>query len=589
MATQLTLDQVVASNVKRRGLQWCTPFLYWLEQRPQEAGRGVIVQYDPVAQLAQDMTPPSWSVRSKVHEYGGGDFLATEQGLFFVNASDQQIYCQRGTSCKQVTAGTAIDTRYADFTYDDHRQKLYAVRERHSDDVINDVVCIDLNGCVEVVASGADFYAAPRLSPNGLKLCWLQWSLPSMPWDYCELIELDLHHRSQKKMVSHKQISVLAPYYDVDNELWFVDDRDGFWRVRKFATNSSALSPANADCGIAAWSLGQQPFCPITQQDVLSVVFVDGKQRLARNSFVTEFEFEECGSQLINVNGDVYFFASTATQTESLYCLSTKNELRQLAVVNAQTIAQVITAKTIWVDGVHAYFYRPPADKPVPLVVFCHSGPTGLASSALNLVYQYYLQCGFAILDINYRGSYGFGRAYRQALLGHWGQYDVQDCAAVIQHIVATYPIDSRRIYLRGNSAGGLTALTLLVRSPGYFRAAALRYPVVDLLQLQSISHKFELGYLAELIGAKSETDEAWRIRSPISNRADLKTPVLIMHGQQDPVVPIEQAEVLIATLQKGGIACELLSFLVEGHGFRRSDSLRACLKAEIDWFNRHG
>ena len=583
----LSTADVVAGSIKRRGLQWCAPYLYWLEQRPHEAGRGVIVRYDPVSDLRSDITPSNYSVRSKVHEYGGGDFLATCDGIFFVNNVDQCVYSQAADGVRTLTRQYSIDTRYADFSYCEQRKLLCCVRERHCDTVINDLIAISQNGEITILANGADFYSAPRVSADGKKLCWLQWNLPSMPWDNCQLYQARLTEQltltDKRTIVKDDDIAVLAPSYDVRGTLWFADDRDGFWRVRNTDDLSKAYSGENRDCGIAAWSLGQQPYCVNKEQTIASIEFDSGAQRLCIDGLTVNAAFAECGAQLVCAGAQLFFFATQTAQNEAMY----RFDLNTLALqcCDPPTANDAIVAETIWVNGVHAYYYQAATSEPSPLIVFCHSGPTGLATAALNLTYQFYLQHGFSILDINYRGSYGFGREYRQALLSHWGVLDVADCAAVLATTMQTKAINRQRIYLRGNSAGGLTALHWLAQHSQPFRAAALRYPVVDLASLQRCSHKFEVGYLGELIGARDERDLLWSSRSPLSAIERIDCPLLVSQGSADPVVPVKQAETLQTALYNRGIPCRLDLLVGEGHGFRRQESLNASLEAELAWF----
>ncbi|NQD38760.1 S9 family peptidase [Permianibacter sp. IMCC34836] len=581
----------------------------------------------------EELLPTWFNVRSKVHEYGGGEFAVRDGALLFVAEPDQQLWLR--TASGDLRALTEVSQpprsiRYADMCWHPGGEWCYAVRERHHDqDVINELVAVSLTGAIQVLASGADFYATPTVSPDGMQLAWLQWSHPLMPWDGTQLQRANL--RQPDSLLDSAEVaggateSVLQPLFAGNNQLFALSDRSGYWQPGVVLANgwqplqiqsaeaqpeTSADAFAHNEFAVAPWSLGTRTWCVTDGGDIWLIGSVNGFQQLWRLSPEPDGTYRAapqhfsqtaptsesvcCLAPHLAVAGDAVFVLASATdQPERLMALQPGRDSQQCLTGTVAWPADVMItpAKSVMTEvagrKLPFFFYRPAERTRCPLLLFCHSGPTGAASPALQATIQFWTSRGYAVADVNYRGSDGFGRDWRQSLLGHWGEYDVADCLAVVDSLIRDGAVDPDRIYLRGNSAGGLTALHMLAAS-GRIRAAALRYPVVDLVRLAAISHKFEARYLHRLVGAGGSDEQRLHQMSPTSIFPLIKTPVLVQQGEQDPVVPLAQAQQLVASLQGAGVDHELVVHTGEGHGFRRADTLMAALAAELAFFSRH-
>lgn len=610
----LPVEAVIAAATRRSLLQCDGGFLYWLEQRPQQRGRGVIVRWS-ASTGTQELTPESLSVRARVHEYGGGEFAVHQGRIVFCAEPGQSLWLRdeaglRALSLPEPAAGGAV--RFADFCWHPTADCFYAVRETHhpeSGHVDNDVVAITLDGVCTSVASGADFYAAPRVSPCGRQLIWLQWSNPLMPWDGTEWCVARLATptalREPRTLAGAAEESVLQPGFLRDGRMLAVSDRGQWWQLGEWVAGQQsdnavwqALTPIGAEAAVAPWSLGTRTWCEIADAGICAILAQNGRQQLCYRAH------GQTAWQILSL--PVSCLAPTlAADAEHVYLLGAAPDCdEQLLQYRLRDGAiRVIAAAPDWPEAVPVVpaeqrqvlrdgdaipfnFYRPSDALAPPLLVLCHSGPTGSASPALQAAIQFWTSRGFAIADVNYRGSDGFGRRWRQSLLGHWGEFDVADCVEVIADLIAEASVDRERIFLRGNSAGGLTVLQLLARHHG-IRAAAVRYPVVDLPALAAVSHKFEAHYLQRLVGASEVTDEVMVAASPNQQFARIRTPLLIQQGDQDTVVPVAQAEQLAAALQANRVAHELVLYQGEGHGFRRSDTLATALENEWRFFRQ--
>ncbi len=632
--TPVRAADVAAASVRRNGLCRDGEWLYWREQRPEEQGRGVIVRWHPDTGVA-DVTSAEWSVRSRVHEYGGGDFAVRNGVLVFVADTDQRLY--RQTTNTQPQALTPMPPqprawRYADFSLSDDGSRVYAVRERHCDEQgrafpepVNDLICVHADGRLDVIASGADFYAAPRLSPDQRALAFLQWSHPFMPWDATQLMlqTLDADGTASGEaccMAGGAGQSVLQPQWRADGALGFLSDAEGFWQLHVWhrgVTERWNDLPFDA-CG-APWSLGLCSWVWRDAGSALSLIQQDGRQGLALCSATGAQRLTLAASAPDTITDTLvcaaaaesfclFAFAASARTLETLWCLTPQEQCRESAQPAADPVATealVVTAAMclpapVWPypdvaeaqsclagerpSAVPYFLYLPSGASvkaPVPLIVFVHSGPTGAASASLNPAIQFWVSRGYAVADINYRGSTGYGRRWRQALVGEWGRADVEDCAQVVASLLAN-PVLNGQIFLRGNSAGGLTVLLTLARHAG-ISGAAVRYPVVDLPSLQAHSHKFEREYLRQLVGDSGD-GRALADRSPLAHLQLPLPPVLILQGDADPVVPLEQAKMLVAA---GAGQVQLQVFAGEGHGFRSAPTLIAALEAELAFFRR--
>jgi dipeptidyl aminopeptidase/acylaminoacyl peptidase len=583
--------------------------VYWLEGRPAEGGRTVIVRQS--GDRAEDVTPAGFNVRSRVHEYGGGAALVADGEIYFVNFDAQRIYCHRpGEAPRAVTPETG--GRFADMQLDRRRKRLICVREDHSEpgEPRNELVAVNLQGREIVVLDGGhDFVASPRLDATGDRLTWLTWDHPNMPWDGTTLwlaeIGEDGRLGTPQPVVGGTDESIFQPEWAADGELLFVSDRSNWWNPYKTSKHGILpVSPAEAEYGLPQWAFGMSTYgiagdgrivASRCQAGVWQLGLIDDNQFKAFDLPYSDFSG-------VRVRGDtVLFVGSSATKTPQLVrhnivtgdCMI----LRYSSVVDLDPgfLSQPESIEFPTSDGATSYgFYYPPAnrdfaasaDELPPLIVRGHGGPTGAASAALNLSIQFWTSRGFAVLDVNYRGSTGFGRTYRESLYGKWGVADIDDMVAGAQFLVERGDADPLRLAIRGGSAGGFTTLaTLTFRDT--FSAGASHYGIGDLMALARDTHKFESRYLDRIVGPLPESEALYRERSPINHTDQLDCPVIFLQGLDDKVVPPNQAEAMVEALKSKGIPVAYLAFEGEGHGFRKAENVERALAAELTFYSR--
>lgn len=606
----LPLDAVIAAATRRSLLRHDGEYLYWLEQRPEAQGQAFIIRWS-AAQGTETLTPATLSVRARVHEYGGGEFAVHNGRLVFCADPDQQVWLRADDGSLQAlteASEPARATRYADFCWHPHGDWLCAVRERHlPEGVYNDLVAISLTGTVQVLAEGDDFYAAPCFSPDGHRLIWLQWSHPCMPWDETRLMAANIDGvgavQHVQLLAGGPDISVLQPGFDRAGRLLAISDQNGFWQLGEVTADGwQALAAVPGEAAVAPWSLGHRSWCSTATGDLYWISAAEGWQQLWHLPNASA----HLGVQQLAL-GRSGLAPFIATDNQSLFLLRSEvDSAEALSRLDLQSQnVELISRPTHWPDAVtispaqshwlevagrripyYLYWPAPRTENLPPLLVLCHSGPTGAATPMLQAAVQFWTSRGYAVADINYRGSDGFGRAWRQSLLGHWGEFDVADCAAVISALRGSGKVDPDRIFVRGNSAGGFTVLHLLAQGAPVC-AAAVRYPVVDLAALAAESHKFEIEYLGRLVGATPARPQALTLASPVQQFHRLAVPMLIQQGDQDPVVPLTQARLLADALARRGLHHQLEVFVGEGHGFRREDSLRRALGNELAFFEQ--
>ena len=585
--------------------------LLWTESRPEESGRSTLVAC--VGGAVGELTPHPFNPRSRVHEYGGGSYCiadggAAEKRVYFVNFADQNVYeaalAAAGTQAppRRVTQGDASE-RFADLAWDG--QSLLAVRERHNaggPEPVNDLVRIDVgHGTVNVLHEGHDFYAAPRPSADG-RIAFLVWDHPNMPFDGCQLlIAKDGGHRLRNPTVvaGGANESIVQPEWN-GQRLLFVSDLQGHWNL--YAHDESgvyAVLPDPAEYGGPGWVFGSTYYAPVgpnhvvarrVEDGVPSLVLVDLDQGLASPID------DECSSytDVVGTPDGVAYIAGHADKSRQVVSLRLDKRSRTVVAqhdgpaVDLGYIAlpEPLTFPSAAGDA-HAFFYPPtnveygvPERELPPLLVTTHGGPTSNAWSDLDWRVQYYTSRGWAVVDVNYGGSTGFGRAYRQRLDGTWGKTDVEDSVACVRHLIAQGRVDPARVAIKGGSAGGFTTLAALAFT-NVFRAGASHYGVADLKALASDTHKFESRYLDTLLGSPEAIVE----RSPINHVEGLNCPVIFFQGADDKVVPPNQAESMRDVLAAKGIPVVLLLFEGEGHGFRRAENVRRVIEAEYAFF----
>jgi dipeptidyl aminopeptidase/acylaminoacyl peptidase len=571
--------------------------LTWLAGRASEGGRITIMT------CAGELTPAPFNVRTRVQEYGGGAYLASTGRIWFVHIADGRIY--EGSA--PLTAPGKM--RFADFVHDAQRNRLLSVREDHSGDgyPVNTLTAVSLqDGAETVIAGGADFYAAPRLSPDGTQLAWICWNHPRMPWQGSELWLADLGAdglpANARMIAGGPDESVTQPEWSPDGVLHFVSDRTGWWNLYRLeAAGVRALCPRAAEFGMPQWVFGMSLYAFRSASTIVCSYIENGVSRLAQldiasgklsplaNPYEEIREVRASAGKVALLGGgparplEVALLDPDSGKLEVL-----ASSVTQLPPAGYLSIPETITFP---VGGTlsHAFYYPPvnedyaPDGKP-PLIVIGHGGPTGMATSTLNIKIQYWTSRGFAVLDVNYRGSTGFGRDYRDALKGQWGVVDVEDCVEGARYLAKRGLVDPEGLIIRGGSAGGYTALSALIFHD-VFRMGACYYAVSDLKGLDQDSHKFEARYNEYLIAPAAQADAVYAQRSPIHHADKLRYPMIFFQGTEDKVVPPQQSEVMVEALRRNGVPVEYITLEGEGHGFRKAESIIATLEAELQFY----
>ncbi|HEY3367064.1 MAG TPA: S9 family peptidase [Symbiobacteriaceae bacterium] len=609
----ITADLVTAGTISLEEAVLDGDDIYWSERRPFERGRSVIVRRTPDGQT-HDLTPPPYNVRSRVHEYGGGAFTVVDGTVYFANFADQFLYrVDPGGEPRPVHAHPGF--RFADCTPDRPRHRLIAVCEDHSREggqPVNTLVALGMDGGpVETLVSGNDFYASPRLSPDGVRLAWLTWNHPNMPWDGTELwvgeIAADGRIEDARWVAGGPAESVFQPEWSPDGVLHFVSDRTGWWNLYRLEDGqAAALCPMAAEFGVPQWLFGRATYAMVAPTRIICAYTSQGSWQLASLDTATH-TLTPIPTPYTAIDGirgsagQVVFSAGSPTQPTALLRLDLHDEsctVLRRSVELAVDPAYLSPARPVSFpteDGLtaHGLFYPPvngdcaaPAGERPPLIVLSHGGPTGTAPPTLNLAVQYWTSRGFAILDVNYGGSTGYGRPYRERLKGRWGIVDVDDCVNGALHLVGQGLADGARLIIRGGSAGGYTTLAALTFR-NVFRAGVSLYGVGDLETLAADTHKFESRYLDGLVGPYPAARETYRSRSPIHYTEHLACPVIFFQGLDDKVVPPNQAEAMVAAVKAKGIPVAYVPFAGEGHGFRQAQNNRRALEAQLYFFGQ--
>ncbi|HJP65309.1 MAG TPA: S9 family peptidase [Actinomycetota bacterium] len=611
----ISARMVAETAVSLAGLQIDGSDVYWLEGRPTEGGRLVLVRRSASGE-AEDVTPAEFSVRTLAHEYGGGAFLVADGTVFLSNFADQRLYRQdRDRSPVPITAEPPQPRshRYADAVLTPDGSTLICVRERHEDDgVINELVAVAADGSAEprILVGGNDFYSFPRVSPDGTKLAWTTWNHPNMPWDGTELWVADLTADGPANatlVAGGPEESIFQPAWSPGGVLHFVSDRTGWWNLyRTDGSGVTPLLPIEAEFGGPQWFFGSRYYAFLADGRIVSVFVEEGLQHLAvieapGRMRVVDLRFTTLAGPDVAPTGAVWLVASGSTEPWSVIAVDLDSGavdvVKRASEVDVDpgllSVAQPIDFPTAGGQRAHALFYPPanpdhggPEDERPPLVVMSHGGPTGRTVSALNLEIQYFTSRGIAVVDVNYRGSTGYGRAYRDALKGQWGIVDVEDCAAAAAHLVETGEADPNRLAIRGGSAGGFTTLATLVFRDD-FHAGASYYGVSDLGGLARETHKFESRYMDSMVGPYPEAEELYRERSPLEHVDRISTGVILFQGLEDEVVPPSQSELVADALKRNGLPYAYLAFEGEQHGFRRAETIERALEAELSFYGQ--
>jgi dipeptidyl aminopeptidase/acylaminoacyl peptidase len=588
--------------------------VYWMEMRPAEGGRYCIVRRTPDGQTA-DVTPRAFNARTRVHEYGGGDYVVANGTVYFSNFEDQRLYKQ-ALNAEPVALTPAVEMRYADPIVDATGGRVICVREDHTGagEAVNTLVSINAEDGrdVRVLVSGNDFYASPRLSPDGKRLAWLTWNHPNMPWDGTELwtgeFAEDGSLTKAVRVAGGVEESIFQPEWSPDGALYFVSDRSGWWNLYRQNEdgNVESLHEMQAEFGMPQWVFGMSMYAFDSAERLVCVYIEKGSSRLGILETRTG-KFETLETPYTDITylrasgGRAIFRGGSPTSPASIVQLDLNT--RQAEVLRRSnelqidsgyfSIAQPVEFPTENGQTAHAFFYPPrnrdyvaPEGELPPLLVKSHGGPTSAATTTLALGIQYWTSRGIAVLDVNYGGSTGYGREYRERLKDTWGIVDVDDCANGAGYLVERGLVDGNRLMITGGSAGGYTTLCALTFRDR-FKAGASHYGVSDCEALAKETHKFESRYLDGLIGPYPERADLYRERSAIHHVDRLSCPVIFFQGLEDKVVLPNQAEMMVDALRAKGLPVAYVPFEGEQHGFRRAENIKRALDGEIYFYSR--
>ena len=607
-ATQIASGAVGLSEVRLDG-----ETVYWLEMRPSEGGRSVVVRRRPDGTV-EDCIAQGFNARTRVYEYGGGSYVTASDALYFSNFSDQRVYRVRGGGTPEPLT-PAEKLRYADFVGDVRRKRLICVREDHAGEgePKNTIVGLDVetDGPGRVLVSGRDFYAAPRLSSDGTFLAWMEWSHPYMPWDAAELwmapIGTDGSLEHPIHVAGGDRESAVQPLWSPDGILHFASDRDNWWNLYRVVDGRvEPLTALEAEFATPPWVFGMQNYafasptrivCSFTRRGIWTLAGLDTE---TRRLVPIDLPYSDISS--VQSDGTLtVFLAGSPCEPLSVIRLDLdtgRPEVLRRSTTLATDPSYLSTPEPIeflTAGGrtAHGLFYPPqnpdfvsPEGERPPLVVMIHGGPTSMASTALRLNIQYYTSRGIAVFDVNYGGSTGYGRSYRERLHGQWGLVDVDDCCAGARFLAAEGRVDGKRLAIRGGSAGGYTTLACLAFRK-VFAAGASHYGVSDCEILAQDTHKFESRYLDTLIGPYPERRDLYIARSPLHHLDGLDRPVIFFQGLDDKVVPPNQAEMLFDALRRRGVVTAYVPFEGEQHGFRKAENICRAIEGELYFFAR--
>jgi dipeptidyl aminopeptidase/acylaminoacyl peptidase len=613
-ASPLTTDRIVSSSVSLAEPKIDGEDIYWLESRPLEGGRQAIVRYAYDSDN-EDVVSQPFNVRNRVHEYGGGAYDIYSGKVFFCNYADGGIYLV--DSNKEPEPVYVVEgKRFADLKYVPSLNSLVCVCEDHTrakQEAENSLVRIDLahRDTCQVIASGEDFYATPAVSPSGRHIAWLSWSHPDMPWDKTRLWLADIDDAGQitnARTLLDEDCSVFQPLWSPDNKLYFSsDEKNGWWNIHCWNGETiDVVCPLEAEFGLPQWQFGMSTGGFLSADEMLVCYSQNGSWSLARlctrTGELQKIRCEHTQVSAVHANGGrAVMLASSPNELPGIWLYDSGNrDLERLASSGSLktepediSIGQPIGYPVADGTEVHAFFYPPasaryclPDNELPPLIVMSHGGPTAATSNAYSIKVQFWTSRGFAVLDVNYRGSTGYGRDYRQMLNGQWGVADVEDCVAGAKFLVAQNKVDANRLAIRGSSAGGYTTLCALTFHQA-FKAGASLYGIGDLETLARDTHKFESRYLDRLVGPYPQEQDLYRQRSPIHFIDQLNCPVIFLQGLQDKVVPPEQAESMVEALKRKGLMVEYVTFATEQHGFRSSESIQRAYREELAFYGR--
>jgi len=611
----LGASDLASSSISLNYVQIANGTPYWVESRPADGGRNVLVtNAAPGDGAVLDLTPAGFSTRTRVHEYGGKPFAIGRGGIFFSNFADQRVYAHR--SGQAPVALTPAGYRYADYELTRSGERLLCVREDHtgSGEPRNAIVTLDTRsgGPGTVLFDKSDFVAYPRVSPDGRRIAWIAWNHPDLPWDATTLYVANLEGTRLSgvtAVTSGVRESVLEPCWDADGSLYFLSDRSNWWNLYRLKdSHIGTVFAIEAEIGSPLWTLGQSSYAltgdgravvryTVSARDKLGIVDLKGSGKL------TPLDLPFVGLSNIQVisPGKAVAVAASAKAEAALAAIDLGSGgyriLRAPGSVKLDpaliSVAEPIEFPTAGGLTAHAFYYPPtnpeasplPGEKP-PLVVKVHGGPTSHSKPELALTTQYWTSRGFALLDVNHGGSSGFGRAYRERLNGNWGVVDVGDVVAAVKYLIDAGRVDGKRAAIRGGSAGGFTVLAALAFHD-VFRAGANYYGVSDLEALARDTHKFEARYLDRLVAPLPQGREIYEARAPIRHLERFGAALITFQGADDKVVPPDQSRAIVAALKAKGVPVAYIEFEGEQHGFRRAENIVRSLESELAFYGK--
>lgn len=587
--------------------------IYWIELRPLEQGRYVVMRRTSDGTITE-CTPFDFSARTRAHEYGGGAFTVHKSIIYFCNYKDQRIYHQSINDTPEILTPQE-GYYYADMVLDEKRNRIICIREDHTveGEAVNTIVGINLNGNDNgtILVSGNNFYSSIRLSPNGTKLAWLTWNHPNMPWDGTELWIADVMEdgtlQNPKLVTGSATESIFQPEWSPDGILHFIAEYTGWWNLYRWQNGKAeALHPMEAEFAEPQWIFDMTTY-GFTSTDTIVCYYVqNGMWHLAtvntREKNFTPIDtpcsdifFLKCGQ------GFATFIGGSPIQPHAVIRMDVGTKkmeiIKQAFEVTVDTgylsHAKSISFPTTNNQTAHAIYYPPqnkdytaPENEKPPLLVISHGGPTGATTTTLRYDIQYWTSRGFAVLDVNYGGSTGYGREYRQRLNGNWGIVDVEDCCNAALYLVEQRLADPNRLAIRGGSAGGYTTLACLAFKD-VFKAGASHFGVSDLEALAKETHKFESRYLDSMIGPYPERKDLYVERSPINFAHNIKCPIILFQGDEDKVVPPNQSQLMFEAVRAREIPTAYVLFEGEQHGFRKADSIKRSLEGELYFYSK--
>ncbi len=606
--TPITAARVIEAAVRLGGLRADGDDLWWLELRPQEGGRSALVRRRADGTV-DDLLPSPWNVRTAVHEYGGGAAWFRDGVAWFTNWADQRLYrLAPGEEPVAVSPEPAVPRglRYADGDVGPDGTTIACVQERHDADgtVTNEIVSMPTQGgAVDVVVTGPDFVSNPRWRPDGRGLCWVEWDHPNMPWDGTRLIaRVD---GEDVLVAGGPEESVLQPVWEPGGTLLFLSDRSGWWNLYRWwpSDEIEQVVALDAEIGEPQWVFGRPRYALAADDSIAFSYWRDGVDHLATvgsNGVVHDLDLPYCEwSDLTVVGTTVHAIAASPAEEAAVVAVDPRTAAvtvlrppRSLGLdPGFLPPAEATDFPTSGGRTAHALVYAPanpgytgPPGALPPVLTFVHGGPTAAARPSLALDVRFWTSRGFAVVDVNYGGSTGYGRAFRDQLKGTWGIVDVDDCEAAVRHLAAAGRADPERLCISGGSAGGFTVLACLAFRET-FSAGADQYGVADLEALARDTHKFESRYLDGLVGPYPARRDVYMARSPIHHLDGFDRPLIVLQGLEDEIVPPNQSEMIVDALRAKGVPVAYLPFEGEQHGFRQAPNIIRALEGELSFF----